>query len=453
MMSGKRLVVIGGVAAGLSAASKARRLDNNLKITVFERSGYVSYGACGIPYYVGGMIAEAEDLLALTADTLRTKRGIDVHVHTEVTAIDREQKQVAVTSLESGETSTVGYDYLVIATGARPIIPPIQGIGNNGVFFVRNVEDAKAIRSHVEGARSAVIVGGGVIGLEMAEQIAGRSIEVTLFEALDRLLPNLPVSYSHLVADALQQNGVRLHLGKSVSSIQESGGTVVSVTDSEGSTTACDLVIVAVGVKPESDLARSAGLELGLRGAIVVDTHQQTSDPCIWAAGDCVQMRHLLSDTPVYAPLGTTANKMGRVAGSNIGGEAAQFDGVLGSIVTKVFDLYIAATGFSLEQAIAAGHDAVQHAIIKGDKASYYPGRRDCHLNVVVDTKSGRLLGAQGVGGESIAGRINVLVAAITMGMTVAQLNELDLVYTPSVAPVYDPLLIAASQAMKLARG
>ncbi len=452
-MSGKRLVVIGGVAAGLSAASKARRLDSSLKITVFERSGYVSYGACGIPYYVGGIIAEAEDLLALTVDTLRTKRGIDVRVHTEVTAIDREHKHVAATCLESGETYTVPYDYLVIATGAKPIIPPIRGMESNRVFVVRNVEDAIAIRRESEGARSAVIVGGGVIGLEMAEQIAGRGVKVTIFEALDRLLPNLPLSYSQLVADELQRNGVTLHLGKSVSSIQESGGTVVSVTDSDGSTTACDMVIVAVGVKPESDLARSAGLDLGLKDAIVVDTQQRTSDSSIWAAGDCVQMRHLLGDTPVYAPLGTTANKMGRVAGSNIGGEPAQFDGVLGSIVTKVFDLYIAATGFSLKQALDEGYEAAEHAIVKGDKASYYPGSRDTHLNMVVDTKSGRLLGAQGIGGESIAGRINVLVAAITTGMTVAQLNELDLVYTPSVAPVYDPLLIAASQAMKLKRG
>lgn len=451
-MSGKKLVVIGGTAAGLSAASKAKRLDSSFEITVFERGGYVSYGACGLPYYVGGMIAEADDLISLTVDTLKQKRGIDVHIHTEVTAIDRAQKLVVAKNLKSGEMISAPYDYLVIATGSRPIVPPIKGVEHSGVYVVRSVEDGIAIKHHAQKARAAAIVGGGVIGLEMAEQLAERGMKVTLFEALDRLLPILPPAYSQLIADELQHKGVTLRLGTSVASIEEEGGSVVSVTDSNGSTVACDLVIVAVGVKPESELAQAAGLELGVRDAIVVDTRQRTSDPSIWAAGDCVQMRHLLSDKPVYLPLGTTANKMGRVAGSDIGGEAASFEGVLGSIVTKVFDLYIAATGLTLEQARAQGYDAAERAIIKGDKASYYPGSRDAYLNLVVDTHSGRLLGAQGVGGESIAGRINVLVAAITMKMTVAQLNELDLVYTPSVAPVYDPLLIAASQTMKLVR-
>ena len=451
-MGGKRLVVIGGTAAGLSAASKAKRLDGSFEVTVFERGGYVSYGSCGLPYFVGGMIREADDLVSLTAEELRSKRGFRVHTHTEVVRIDRARKLVEAKDLENGGTFDAPYDALVIATGSRPIIPPIVGMESRGVFTVRSVEDGIAIRDRAGKARAACVIGGGVIGLEMAEQLALRGLKVTIFEALDRLLPAFPEEHSRLVADHLALKGVDLHLSRSVAAIRSEGGEVVGVTADDGSTVSCDMVIVAVGVRPESGLAEAAGLELGLRSAIVVDERQRTSDPHIWACGDCAQMRHLITGKPVYLPLGTTANKTGRVAGGVIGGEDDRFEGVLGSMVTKVFDLYIASTGLSLQQALAEGYAAEQQTVIKGDRASYYPGSRDAHVNLVVDTADGRLLGAQGIGGETIAGRINVLVAAVTMGMTVSRLGELDLLYTPSVAPVYDPLLIAASQAMKLVR-
>ena len=445
----QRLLIIGGTAAGLSAASKAKRLNPALQVIVFEKTGYISYGACGLPYFVGGLIENPDDLVSISGEEMRTQRDILVHIHTEVLSLDRAAKVVVAENLLDGTKTTYAYDMLVIATGAVPILPPIEGLQTQGVCVLRTVEDGITMKRLAAQSKQVSIVGGGFIGLELAEELEQSGLSVTLFEAMDRLLPTLPPAFSEKVKQTLEAHGVQVRLGTTIRSIESEGDSVKAVVDGNGQKTPSDMVVLSVGVKPASSLASASGLQLGYKNGIVVDAQQRTSDPSIWACGDCVQMVHLITGNPTYVPLGTTANKMGRIAGSNIGGEQARFLGVLGSQVTKVFDLYIAATGFSLGQAEGEGFFAKQIAITKADKASYYPGGRPNHLNLVFETKSGRLLGAQAIGSESVAGRINTLAACITAGFTVEQVNDLDLVYAPPVAPVYDPILIAASQAMK----
>lgn len=446
----ERLVVIGGTAAGLSAASKAKRLKPDLEIQVFEKSGYISYGACGLPYFVGGLIEEPEELVSVSADVMRNKRGIPTWTHHEVTAINRSDKTVTVVNLDTGEESVHPYDKLVIATGAVPAVPPIPGIRAEGIYYLRTVEDGIKLKATVHrDALEACIIGGGFIGLELAEELTLSGLHVTVFEQLPRLLPFLDPSFSQAVLDNLERRGVTVYTGTGVAEILTEQGKARWVRMPDGETVATDMVLVSAGVRPATDLAKAAGIELGIKGAIAVDDEMRTSGPAIWACGDCVQMKHLITGSPAYVPLGTTANKQGRIAGTNVAGGHDTFKGVLGSMVTKVFDQYIAATGLSLEQAEEAGYDAVSSIITKMDKASYYPGGRDNQICLVFERSTGRLLGAQGIGSESIAGRINVLATAITCGMTVEELNELDLVYAPPVAPVYDPILIAASQALK----
>lgn len=449
-----KLVIIGGTAAGLSAASKAKRLQPDMEITVFEKSGYISYGACGLPYFVGGLIDEPNDLVAVSAEEMRTKRNIPTYIHHEVTKIHRDKKQVEVKNLDTGEVQIHPYDKLVIATGAAPIKPAIPGMDSDGIYYLRTVEDGILLKQTVaESGQAAAIIGGGFIGLEMAEEMTQAGVTVHVYEKMERLLPFLDESFSAKVQAELEEKGVTVHLGADVTEILAADGKVCGVKTADGSLESVDFVLMSIGVLPATGLAAEAGLTLGLKNGIVVDDGMQTSDPDIWACGDCVQMKHLVSGEPVYVPLGTTANKQGRIAGENVAGCHSEFKGVLGSMVTKVFNLYIAATGLSFAQAEAAGFEPAASIITKADKASYYPGGKPNTICMILDKKTGRLLGAQGIGSESIAGRINVLATAITCGMTVPEINELDLVYAPPVAPVYDPVLIAASQALKKIEG
>jgi len=445
----EKLIVIGGTAAGLSAASKAKRLMPDLEIEVYERSGYISYGACGLPYFVGDIIKDADELISVTADVMRNKRGIPTFIHHEVTAIDRANKTVEVRNLDTGDVFTRPYDKLVIATGASPVRLSILGADLKGVHYLRNVEDGIGLKGAVAAGKNAVIIGGGFIGLELAEELTNAGVKVHLLEAMDRLLPFLDERFSEQVKTTLEQNGVSVHLSTKAEQILGRDGAVCGVKLEGGETLDSNLVVVSIGVRPESKLALDAGLETGLRGGIVVDEHQQTSDPCIWACGDCVQMKHLITGKPAYVPLGTTANKQGRTAGAALAGTNDTFKGILGSSVTKVFDLYIAVTGLSMAQAKENGFSAASSIITKADRASYYPGGGENTICMVLDETTGRLLGAQAIGTSTVAGRMNVFVAAITAGMTVEEINDLDFVYAPPVAPVYDPILIAASQAMK----
>jgi len=447
---GERLIVIGGTAAGLSAASKAKKLNPQLEVIVFEKSGYISYGACGLPYFVGGMIAHEQELIAVDAETMHNKRKISIFIHHEIVTLHRREKFVEVKNLDNDAIQKYNYDKLVIATGATPIIPQFKGIEASNVYYLRNVEDGIRLKNAMKTAEKQVaIIGGGFIGLELAEQLTMAGKQVQIFEAMPRLLPFLDEIYSNIIKTTLEAHGVKVHLGVKVQELITKYRKVIGVKTSDNKVLDTDFVVVSVGVLPATKLAKDAGLQLGIKNGIVVDDNMQTSDNAIWACGDCVQMKNLVTGLPVYVPLGTTANKQGRVAGENIGGGEGTFKGVLGSMVTKVFELYIASTGLSLEQAKVVGIDAVASLTIKGDKASYYPGRTDSMLCLILDKKSGLLVGAQGIGSETIAGRINVLATAITCKMTLSQISELDLVYAPPVAPVYDPILIAASQAIK----
>lgn len=451
---GERLIVIGGTAAGLSAASKARRLKPDLDIKVFEKSGYVSYGACGLPYFVGGLIEKPDDLIAVTADELSLQRGIPTYIHHEVIKIDQAGRTVTVRNLDTGEETLHLYDKLVIATGAVPIRPEIPGVDADGVYYLRTVEDGIRLkeRAAVKGQVAAVI-GGGFIGLEMAEELTRAGVTVYVYEKMERLLPFLPPDFSNQIKAVLEKHGVTVRLGADVTELVVEGKTVRAVKTVSGDVQAVDFVLLSIGVVPATALAEQAGLKLGQKGGIVVDETMKTSADDIWACGDCVEMKHLVTGRPVYVPLGTTANKQGRIAGENLAGQVACFPGVLGSMVTQVFGLTIAATGLSGEQARQAGFEVVSSVITKADKASYYPGGKPNMICLILEQRTGRLLGAQGIGSESIAGRINVFATAITCGMTVAKINELDLVYAPPVAPVYDPILIAAGQAMKKVDG
>ena len=448
-----RIVVIGGTAAGMSAAVKAKRLQPSLDIVVLERSGFISYGSCGLPYFIGGMIESVEELLSLTPETAAT-RGIDVRVHHEAISINRITKMVTVKDIKSGKPYSIYYDSLVIATGAVPVIPPIPNIYAAGVYTLRTIEDGLALRSLLDQreVKRALIVGGGFIGLEMAEQLNLRGIDVSILEALPRILPSFEEEYSSDIFETLESKGVQVICDQSLSEIEVKEGRVIAALSDKGLRFDVDLIIVSVGVRPNSDLAKASGLKIGFKGGIVVDAGLRTSDDSIWACGDCVQMRHLLTDREVYIPLGTTANKQGRITGGNIAGEKGSFTGVLGSQVAKVFDRYIASTGLNLNAAILAGFDAVSEKIVKSDRASYYPGGSNCSLCIIFDRINGRLLGAQGIGGFSLAGRVNTLAVAISSGLSIKQLNEIDFVYAPPVAPVYDPILIVASQGIKKIR-
>ena len=432
-----------------TASSFSQKSRSSLK--VFEKSSYISYGACGLPYFVGGMIDKLDDLVSLTVEQMINQRGVPTHIRHEVTEIDRAKKTVRVKKLDTGAESIHMYDKLVIATGARPIRPDIKGADAEGVYYLRTVEDGICLKHAVQQneKKTAVIVGGGFIGLEVAEEMVLSGLKVHVYEKMPRLLPFLPESFSEAVVDTLSANGVTVHLGKGVSEIMTEEGHVSGVCASDGEVLSADIVLMSIGVIPNAEIAKNAGLETGIKGSIAVGDDMQTSDLSIWACGDCVQMKNRITGKPVYIPLGTTANKQGRIAGGNAVGGKETFSGVLGSMVTKIFDLYIAATGLSESQAKERGYEAVNSVITKRDRASYYPGGRDNRICLILDQKTGRLLGASGIGSESVAGRINVFAAAITCGMTVSEINELDLVYAPPVAPVYDPILIAASQAMK----
>lgn len=445
----ERLIVIGGTAAGLSAASKAKRNDPAIDVKVFEKSGYISYGACGLPYFVGGTVPEADALISMTPEQMEKKRGIVTFRRHEVCKIDRERKRVLVHCLENGDKTWHTYDKLVIATGAEPVVPDIPGIKSKGVYFLRTVENGIELRkAAMQAGKRAVVVGGGFIGLEMAQELTRRGLEVHLVEAAPCLLPAFPKAYSRLVMDTLTENGVKLYTNEKIEEICTKDDTVTGIRINQGVLPA-DFVLICVGVCPVSGLAADCGLKLGANNSIAVNDYMQTSDPSIWACGDCAETKHRLLKEPVYIPLGTTANKQGKLAGNNLSGGQECFQGVLGSMVTKCFDCYIAQTGLTPEKAKAEGYEVEDVCIEKSDRASYYPGGKTTYLRLIFERSEGRLLGAQGMGGESIAGRINVLAAVITAGMSVSELAGLDLVYAPPVAPVYDPILIAAMQAEK----
>lgn len=451
------IVVIGGDAAGMSAAAKLKRDLPDAQVTVFEKGEHISYSACGMPYWIAGVIEDERSLVVMTPEVARKRRGIDVRIHHTVTAIDRQAKTVTVSNAQ-GESFSAAYDYLVIATGARPTQPPITGIDLPGVFAIRSLSDGQRIHAYLDThtVRHATIVGGGYIGVEMAEALRDRDIAVSLVEMLPQLMPNFDSDMVEAMTAHVAEKGVEIRLEQQVKSIDVTADRLRILVGDSGTALATDLVIVATGVRPNRELAEEAGLRLGKSGAIWVDRHMRTSDPAIFAAGDCVEHVHLVTHQNAWIPLATSANKGGRLAGDNIvnvihGEPLYAFPGILGTAVVKVFDFTMATTGLTEHAAIQSAQFGAQGEFVGSarienhEKAGYWPGVEKIAVKLVFDTRSGRVLGGQLAGKDGVNKRIDIIATAISAGMTLADVAMLDLSYAPPYSPTYDPIHIAAN--------
>ncbi len=451
MKEGGRLVVIGGVAAGLSAASRARRMRPDVEIVVLERGHDVSYAACALPYYIAGVTGSRKNLVVYDADFFRRERRIDLRLGAEVVKLSPRSKTV-VAKYEGGSSDEMSYDALVIATGSRPVVPPLPGSNMPGVFTLRTLPDGDAIKAFIEAgcAHSAVIVGGGYVGLEMAEALLSLGLGVTMIERLPHVLSTYDPDMSEIVERELHSKGVLLHTGTEVEAFEAGDGRdSVGYVRVDGRRIATDMVVLAVGVRPNSELAAEAGLELGAAGAIRVDARQVTSEPSILAAGDCSEASHIVTGKKTWIPLGTTANKQGKIAGENAVGGSARFAGVAGTNVTKVLDLEVAQTGLTVTQAAKEGLNADSVTITASSRAHSYPGATPIRVKMVFEKDTGRLLGAQMMGEEGVPKRIDTVAAGLSAGMSVAELAAIDMSYAPPFSPVWDPVLIAATQAVR----
>lgn len=451
MSDAQRVVVIGAVACGAKAASRLRRLDGQAKITMVDQGRYVSYAGCGLPYYVEGKVKELEDLLKTTYDRIRDEdyfrkvKEVPVLTGTRAIRIDRAAKSVELERIASGERHELPYDKLVLAMGASPVDPPIEGLELEGVHHLTRMEDASAVHDLVEGREGgrAVVIGAGFIGIEASEALAARRWDVTLIEKEGQVFPwALDPEMAAHVGEHLFENMVTVHVGTKVLGISGEGGRVKSV-ESEVGTHEADLVILATGVRPNVDIAREAGLELGPTGALRVDRQLRTSDPDIFAGGDLVENVHLVTGRPCYIPLGSTANKHGRVIADAIHGLPTEFPGVLGTFVCKAFDFNVGSTGLNETAARAAGYDVVCVNVPGFDRAHYYPDAEIIGLKTVVERESGRLLGLQAVGKGEVARRVDVAATAISLGAKADDLPVLDLAYAPPYAAALDCFLTA----------
>jgi NADPH-dependent 2,4-dienoyl-CoA reductase/sulfur reductase-like enzyme len=448
-----RLVVVGGDAGGMTAAAQARRRvpdRDALEIVAFERGAYTSYSACGIPYLVGDVVTEAEKLVARSPSEHR-ERGIDVRTGHEVTAVDLDRRCVRVRDVDAGDDREQRFDHLVIATGATPVRPSIDGIDASGVFGVQTLADGIAVRQAVDEGQpeQAVVVGGGYIGLELAEALVMRGLDVSLVEQRPQPMSTLDPDMGALVADALRGVGVHVYLEEPVEGFETVDGHVRAVVTGQRTLTA-DVVILGLGVRPSSELAEEAGVPVGETGGIVTDERMQAGAEGVWAAGDCVETWHRVSRRPVAIALGTHANKQGRVVGTNVTGGSATFPGVIGTAVSKICEYEVARTGLTESEAADAGFDALAATIDSTTRAGYYPGAEPIRVKVVAERPTGRMLGAQIVGKEGAAKRIDVCAAVIWNEMPVGEVASLDLSYAPPFSPVWDPVLVAARKAAGL---
>lgn len=451
---GKRVVVVGGVAGGAGAAVKARRTCEDAEIVIFERTPYVSWANCGLPYYIGGVISRREELFVVSPGRLASRFNIGVRTRHEVTAIDRPRKTISVRNLETGEVRDEHYDALILATGSEPARPPIPGLDNERVFTLVSVEDADRLHQFIDERKpgSAALIGGGFIGLETAEALLERNMSVSIIEMMDHLLPPVDKEMAEPLVLHLRDKGAEVILDKKVQQIEESGDKL-RVRLSGGRTVPCDFAVSAMGVVPRLDLARQAGLAIGPSGGLAVNERMQTSDPVIYAAGDICEVRHIVTGKPVRIPLAGPANKQARVAGANAAGGNLRYSGSLGTMVVKVCDLTIAKTGLAEKEAAAEGipyHVSYTHS---QHHADYYPGARMMTVKLVVDESTGRVLGAQIVGGAGVDKRIDVIATAIHARMTVEDLEDLDLAYAPPYSSAKDPVNIAGFVAANIFRG
>jgi NADPH-dependent 2,4-dienoyl-CoA reductase/sulfur reductase-like enzyme len=485
----KRILIIGGVAAGTSAASKARRIDPDAEIKIIQEEPVVSYGACGMPYVIEGLIDDFNRLIARPAERFKSKYNIDVIANTRAVKIDRLNNKVYAEILNHSDSRNeysnaasnrliLDYESLVIATGARSAVPKIKGIFVNddtdtrvkrsstivkGLLLLRNYGDGIHIQDSIRNSKSCVIVGAGLIGVEMSEAFRRRGMDVTITEVSDRVLPSLlDEVMAGIIKKELEDNGVKVILGEALKEVvtslspssQQSSSTNVryieAVRTTKNKEIPAELVLLGTGVRPNSHIAKDAGIELGVYDAIKVDEHMRTNIPDIFAAGDCTTARNYITNKDIYLPLGTTANKQGRVAGENAAGGNAEFKGVAGSVITKTFDLLVGKTGLDKKEALENGFDPVEKEIKSVTRAGYYPDKKSIIIKLVADKKSRRILGAQIIGGEAVKGRIDLIAFALLTRATVDDLANYDACYVPPVSPVWEPINIAASQTAKL---
>lgn len=447
-----RLVVIGGDAAGMSAASQARRRrgPGDLQIVAFERGHFTSYSACGIPYLVGGVVDDVEALIARSPEKFRDRFHIDARVRCEVEEIDLDSRKVKVRELESRTESWEGFDELMIATGAVPLRPPLEGADASGIFGVQTLDDGIAIKRAIrqDKPRHAVVVGGGYIGLEMAEAFRALRVDVTLVDQAPQPMPTLDPDMGVLVADAMREKNIEVACGEAIRGFETKNGRVAAVV-TESRTVPADIVVLGLGVRPDVALAEASGVPLGASGAIAVDRQMRTRREGVWAAGDCAEKYHRVARRGVAIALGTHANKEGRVAGINIGGGYATFPGVIGTAVSKICDVEVARTGLKEDEAEQLGFEVLSETVDSTTRAGYFPGAMPIKTKLIVERRSGRLLGAQIIGREGAAKRIDVLATALWNEMRVDELLNVDLSYAPPFSPLWDPVLITARNAWR----
>jgi CoA-dependent NAD(P)H sulfur oxidoreductase len=444
-----KFVIIGGDAAGMSAASRAKRIMPEMDVIVLEKTEDVSYSACGMPYNIADADRGMDDLVVRTADVFRRKQGIDLFTGHVVDRIDASSRTVFGIIRHNRESFRFSYDRLLIATGGRPIVPDLPGFDLPGVVALKSLEDGKRIKAYLQehAVQKVLIIGMGYIGLEMAEALRARGIAVEMVKPGSDLLPWMPRDLAAVVRKELQANAVGLYPGQSIKAIEKSGNQL-NIICSDTTLTA-DMVLVAIGIHPNSELAEGAGIELGPGGAIAVNRRLQTSNEAVYAAGDCADAIHVVTGEKTWIPLALRANRAGWAVADNVCGKTVELDGVAGTAVFKVFDLEVARSGLTEEQARKAGFDPATVTIQSRSRAHAHPGSRTIWVHLVGDRRSGRLLGGQMVGPEGVAHRINAVAVALHANMSVASFAQTDLAYAPPFGPVWDPMLTAANQLLK----
>ncbi|UCZ53547.1 CoA-disulfide reductase [Bacillus shivajii] len=439
----KKIVIVGGVAGGATAAARLRRLDEKSQIVMFEKGEYISFANCGLPYYIGETIQDREKLLVQTVEGMSKKFNMDIRNLSEVTAIDREKKTVTIRKVDTGETYKESYDELVLSPGARPIVPPIPGLNETkAAFTLRNVPDTDRIKGYVdeENPKRAVVVGGGFIGLEMAENLYDRGVEVTVVEMGNQVMAPLDYEMASIIHRHLEDKGVNLILEDGVAAFENEGKKVITQSGQEIDT---DMIILSIGVRPENELAVNAGLDVGERGGIIVNDFLQTSDPHIYAIGDAIEVKDYINGKPTMIPLAWPANRQGRLVAGNIYGKGEKYNGTLGTSIAKVFDYAVSATGNNEKtlQRLGIPYEVIH--IHPGSHAGYYPGASAIALKLVFDKESGKIYGAQAVGKTGVDKRIDVIATAIKGGLTVEDLPDLELAYAPPYSSAKDPVNMA----------
>ena len=449
-----KVVIVGGVAGGATAAARIRRLDEQAEIVVFERSGFISYANCGLPYYIGGVIEDPEELTLQTPESFFSRFRVNMKVRHEVTAIHPEEKTVSVKNLETGEEFEESYDKLILSPGAKPTQPRLPGVGLNKLFTLRTVEDTFRIKAYISEnhPKSAVLAGGGFISLELAENLRELEMEVTIVQRPKQLMNPFDPDMASFIHSEMRKHGVKLALGHTVEGFEEKDGGVDVLLKDETPLHA-DMVVLAIGVSPDTQLAQDAGLELGIKGSIVVNDRMETSVPDIYAVGDAVQVKHFVTGQDVLLSLAGPANKQGRIAADNICGGDSHYTGSQGSSVIKVFDMTAATTGVNETNAKKAGLDVDTVILSPMSHAGYYPGGKVMTMKVVFEKETYRLLGAQIVGYEGVDKRIDVLATAIRAGLKATELKDLDLAYAPPYSSAKDPVNMAGFMIENIAKG